>query len=199
MSALHPPIAAPLGEVTTPRLSLRRFGRGDLDELAVVFARPEVWEFPYGRALTRAETEEFLDVQMKHWEDCGFGCWVAREMETGRLIGYVGLSVPTFLPGILPAVEVGWRITPRAWGKGYATEGATAALDEAFTTLRLDSVCSLPQVDNPRSVKVAERLGMRLVRNEDVPANERRGAVTAALYEIDAAEWLGRRADHAHS
>lgn len=199
MSALHPPIAAPLGEVTTPRLSLRRFERGDLDELAVVFAQPEVWQFPYGRALTRAETETFLDAQIKHWEDCGFGCWAARTRETGELIGYVGLSVPTFLPEILPAVEVGWRITPTAWGHGYATEGATAALDEAFTTLRLDRVCSLPQVDNPRSVKVAERLGMRLVGNEHVPANERRDAVTAALYEIDADEWLSRRPERARS
>jgi len=199
MSALHPPIAAPLGDVTTPRLSLLRFGRGDLDELAVAFSQPEVWEFPYGRALTRAETEAFLDAQMKHWKDCGFGCWAARERETGHLIGYVGLSVPTFLPEILPAVEVGWRVIPTAWGNGYATEGATAALDEAFTTLRLDSVCSLPQVDNPRSMRVAERLGMRLVRNAYVPANERRGAVTAALYEIDAGEWASRRPERARS
>jgi len=47
---------------------------------------------------------------------------------TDRLIGYIGISVPTFLPDILPAVEVGWRFDPEAWGRGYASEGAREVL-----------------------------------------------------------------------
>lgn len=184
-----PPISAPLGDVTTGRLDLRRFGPGDLDELAGVFAHCEVWQFPYGRGFTRRETEVFLERQIREWNDVGFGCWVARTIHDARLIGYVGLSVPTFLPEILPAVEVGWRFAPTAWGKGYATEGATAALDEAFATLGLDRVCSVPQADNPRSVRVAERLGMKLVREVVIPANERRGHLTALLYEIERDDW----------
>ncbi len=190
MNRLHPPIRAPLGDVTTERLVLRRFERSDLDELAAVFAHAEVWEFPYGRAFTRAETESFLDAQMQHWEECGFGCWVAREREEGRLVGYVGISVPTFLPEILPAVEVGWRFAPEVWGRGYATEGAAAALTESFATLGLERVCSLPQSDNPRSCRVAERLRMQRVREVRVAANARRGAVTAVLYEIERSDWL---------
>ena len=189
MSILHPPIAAPLGDVKTSRLDLRRFHREDLDELVAVFAHPEVWHFPFGRAFDRTETQAFLERQIDHWAQCGFGCWVARDRATDRIIGYVGLSVPTFLPEILPAVEVGWRFAPTAWGNGYATEGATAALDEAFTTLDLDIVCSLPQSDNPRSCRVAERLGMRRVEERVVPANEQRGEVTAVVYEIDRAGW----------
>jgi hypothetical protein len=50
MGTLHPEVAAPLGEVVTRRLSLRRLGRDDLDELAGVFADREVWEFEYGGA-----------------------------------------------------------------------------------------------------------------------------------------------------
>jgi RimJ/RimL family protein N-acetyltransferase len=190
MSELSPPIAAPLGDVSTGRLALRRFAPDDLDELASVFAHPEVWEFPYGRAMTRDETKMFLDAQIEHWDLHGFGCWTARAIETGRLIGYLGLSVPTFLPEILPAVEVGWRLAPGAWGKGYATEGADAALHEAFMTMGLDSVCSLPQADNPRSGRVAERLGMKLMREVTVPANARRGAVVAQHYQIDRNDWL---------
>jgi RimJ/RimL family protein N-acetyltransferase len=195
MTELCPPIAEPLGDVTTERLSLRRFDRDDLDELALVFESREVWQFPYGRGMTRAETAVFLDAQMQHWNDFGFGCWTARAREDECLIGYVGLSIPTFLPEILPAVEVGWRFAPTVWGNGYATEGATAALDEAFATLGLDSVCSLPQADNPRSGRVAERLGMRLIRDVNVPANEQRGVVVASHYEITRDEW-GSRGGH---
>ena len=184
-----PPIAAPLGEVQTERLDLRRFRRDDLDELAGIFAHPEVWEFPYGRAFTRAETEFFLDLQIAEWDEVGFGCWVARTIEDGRIIGYVGLSVPTFLPEILPAVEVGWRLSPTVWGRGFATEGATAALNQAFTTLGLDLVCSVPQADNPPSARVAERLGMSLTRKVRIPGNDRRGDLVGLLYEIERNTW----------
>jgi RimJ/RimL family protein N-acetyltransferase len=179
-----PVVAAPLGDVVTSRLDLQRFRPDDLDELAGVFRHHEVWRFPYGRALTRSETERFLDAQISEWDECGFGCWAARRIADGRLIGYVGLSVPAFLPEILPAVEVGWRFAPSVWGNGYATEGASAALDEAFTTLGLDQVCSVPQADNPASVRVAERLGMTLTRAVTIAADERRGEVRALLYGV---------------
>jgi RimJ/RimL family protein N-acetyltransferase len=188
-----PPIAAPLGDVTTDRLRLRRFDDDDLDELAAVFAKPEVWRYPYGRALTRTETQAFLAAQIREWDECGFGCWLAIERATDRVAGYVGLSVPRFLPEILPAVEVGWRFDPAVWGRGYATEGAAAALDEAFTTLGLDDVCSVPETDNAASVRVAERLGMRLARTVTIPATDRRGELTGSLFVITRDGWLSGR------
>jgi RimJ/RimL family protein N-acetyltransferase len=193
MKELCPPIAAPLGDVTTERLLLCRFDRDVLDDLVCVFDSREVWEFPYGRGMTSAETAVFLDTQIRHWEDFGFGCWTVRERQGGCLIGYVGLSIPTFLPEILPAVEVGWRFAPTSWGNGYATEGATAALDEAFSTLGLTSVCSLPQADNRRSVRVAERLGMHMVREVSIPANDQRGEVVVSHFEIRRNEWQSVR------
>lgn len=188
----HPPIERPLGPVTTERLDLQRFTAEDLDELATVFARPEVWRFPYGRGFTYAETASFLERQIQGWAETGFGCWLARERRSGRVIGYVGLSVPTFFPEILPAVEVGWRLDPDVWGRGYATEGATAALDEAFATLGLGEVCSLPQADNQASVRVARRLGLRCDRQVDLPATDRRGSVIASVFTITAAQWRAR-------
>lgn len=188
-----PKIAAPLGNNDTARLLLRRFESADLDALSVVFAKPEVWQFPYGRAFSRAETETFLKIQMREWEECGFGCWLAIEKATQRVIGYVGISVPHFLPEILPAVEVGWRFDPDVWGRGYATEGAAAALDEAFNTLGLDAVCSAPQSINPPSSRVCDRLGMRLERVVKAAATPRREAVDVNLYWITKDEWLRRK------
>ena len=186
---LAPPIAAPLPDVDTERLHLRRFRADDLDGLAAVFAHREVWQFPYGRAFTRDDTAQFLNNQIREWDTCGFGCWIAVHRQTQAIIGYVGLSVPMFLPEILPAVEVGWRFDPTYWGQGFATEGARAALREAFDTLQLDEVTSVPQVDNPRSCHVCDRLGMRLSREVHLPANARRGAVTGALYLMSRDDW----------
>jgi RimJ/RimL family protein N-acetyltransferase len=185
-----PTIVDSFPDVATSRLDLRRFQSSDLDELADVFSQPEVWQFPYGRGLTYTETEAFLAAQLHEWEIYGFGCWVARELSTGSIVGLVGLSVPSFLPEILPAVEVGWRLSPSVWGRGYATEGPTAALDQAFATLQLDQVYSVPQSENSASVRVAERLGMKLIREVEIPANERRGAVTGSLFRITQNEWL---------
>jgi len=171
----HPTIAAPLRERASDRLILRKFRADDLDELSIVFENPEVWKFPYGRAFTRQETADFIDAQIEEWSTCGFGCWIAREKTTGRVVGYVGISVPKFLPEILPAVEVGWRFDPAAWGRGLASEGARAALEEGFETLGLDAICSVPQTDNPASSRVCERIGMKLEREVTIPANSRRG------------------------
>ncbi|MEO6627879.1 MAG: GNAT family N-acetyltransferase [Aquihabitans sp.] len=190
MSQFRPPeVAAPLGDVRTARMHLRRFEEQDLDGLARVFANTEVWEFPYGRAFTHQETARFLDGQLAEWDECGFGCWIALLEATQDPIGYVGLSVPMFLPEILPAVEVGWRFDPAFWGQGLASEGARAALREGFTTLGLTEICSLPQSENPRSSGVCERIGMTFQRTMDCPATDRRGAVEARMYTMSSADW----------
>src|SRR6476659_888735 len=187
--SLGPAPAAPLADVHSERLHLRRFAATDVDTLAVVFAKPEVWEFPFGRAFTRDETAAFLAAQIDQYESCGVACWLATERATGRVVGYVGISVPTFYPAILPTVEVGWRFDPDVWGRGYATEGARAALDQSFGPLGLDRVCSLPQAENTASVAVAERLGMRRERTVTLPGDERCGPVDVAEFWITAAEW----------
>jgi RimJ/RimL family protein N-acetyltransferase len=193
-NANHPPIAAPLPELTTERLDLRRFRPDDLDELSIVFENREVWQFPYGRAFTREETSDFLDAQIQEWDDCGFGCWIAREKTSSRVLGYVGISVPMFLPQILPAVEVGWRFDSAVWGRGFASEGARAALAEGFDTLGLEEICSVPQADNPASSRVCDRIGMRFEREVTIPANTRRGELTALLYKMTRAEWRANSA-----
>lgn len=75
-------------------------------------------------------------------------------------IGWSGLSIPTFLPAVLPAVEVGWMLARPEWGKGYATEAALAASEYGFGELGLDRLISLVYVENAASAAVAERLGM---------------------------------------
>ena len=130
----------------TARLHLRRFEPSDLDGLARVFAEPEVWEFPYGRAFTRDETSHFLDAQMAEWEECGFGCWIAVLEEALQPIGYVGLSVPMFLPEILPAVEVGCEAHRRRVSQSRH-EGSTS-YNRTFRSPKSRSSCRVHSPDS---------------------------------------------------
>jgi RimJ/RimL family protein N-acetyltransferase len=143
--------------------------------------------------LSRSETATFLNTQITGWETNKFGCWIAIERNTGRTIGYLGLSIPTFLPEVLPAVEVGWRLDPDVWGLGYATEGATAALLQGFEKLGLEEICSIPQTGNTASSRVCERLGMRWDRTVQIPATDKRGALAAEFYAMTRREWQTAR------
>ena len=147
----------------TERLQLRRFRRADRAAFAALNADPDVVRYIRdGRPLTRAESDALLDAVEAHWRTHGFGLWCAAPRDDpDACLGFVGLAVPSFLPTVLPAVEVGWRLARPAWGRGLATEGARAALEHAFGPLRLQSVISVIDPANARSVRVAEKLGMR--------------------------------------
>jgi RimJ/RimL family protein N-acetyltransferase len=149
--------------VETARLLLRPWRPAeDLHALAALNADPAVmrWVAP-NRPLTRAETAEQLDRFVRHWDQHGFGLWavVPREGDAG-CIGLAGLAVPSFLPAVLPAVEVGWRFAPEWWGRGLATEAGRASVDFGFETLGLRAIVSIIDERNARSLRLARRLGM---------------------------------------
>jgi RimJ/RimL family protein N-acetyltransferase len=144
----------------TERLTLRAWTEADLDPLAEVFSAEAVWQFPLGRGLTREETAAFLQRQRESWRTRGFGLWAAELRGTAELIGFIGLSVPLFLPEVLPAVEVGWRIHPRHWEQGLATEGGRVSIVHGFASLGLDRIVSIAEPANEASIRVMRKLGM---------------------------------------
>lgn len=147
--------------VETERMLLRPLRPDDIDPLAVLFADPAVWRYPVGRGLTREESKLFLERQISRRETDGFAMWAAELKESNELIGFIGLSVPVWLPEVLPAVEAGWRLTPRCWGRGLATEGARASVRYGFDVLALDRIISIYMPDNEASGRVMTKLGMR--------------------------------------
>jgi RimJ/RimL family protein N-acetyltransferase len=146
--------------VETQRLVLRRWSTDDVDALAAVFAEPAFWHFPFRRGFTRDETEQFVERQLEHWATHGFGMWAVELKADGRLAGYTGLAIPTWLPQVLPAVEVGWRLHPDHWGRGLATEGGAASLRYGFEKLGLDRIIAIAMPDNVASLRVMAKLGM---------------------------------------
>jgi RimJ/RimL family protein N-acetyltransferase len=145
----------------TERLIMRPFTREDLDDLSRLQAEESFCWFPLRRGMHREETARFLDRVLDNTashERPAFHAVVERS--TGMLIGWAGLAVPDFLPEVLPAVEVGWRLGSDHRGRGYATEAASAALDWGFDGLRLDSIISIFEPDNVASGRVMDRLGL---------------------------------------
>jgi RimJ/RimL family protein N-acetyltransferase len=111
-------------------------------------------------------------------------CWVAPPyQETHPSPVTTGTSVPNFLPEVLPAVEIGWRLARRFWGHGIATEAARAALSHAFDTVGLRRILSICNVDNVASETVMRKLGMYLDRETAVPSHGARVRVYAITRE----------------
>ncbi len=161
----------------TDRLVLRRWRAEDREPFAAINADPEVMRFiGTGVMLERGPSDELLTRFERDWEERGFGLWAlsARDDPDERLLGYCGLTVPMFLPAVLPAVEVGWRLARDAWGRGYATEAARAALAFGFEEHAIEEILSIVDPDNERSLRVCARLGMTPRPDRTHPATRER-------------------------
>ena len=156
----------PVPELVTARLRLRGWRDADREPWAVLNADPEVMaHFP--TTLTRATSDRLLDLTMDGWTENGFGLWALERTEDSAFLGFTGLSRPSFEAHFTPAVEVGWRLARHAWGQGFATEAARAALAFGFGTLGLEEIVSFTVPANDRSRAVMERIGMHHDQADD--------------------------------
>ncbi len=153
-------------ELRTERLVLRRWRASDREPFARLNADPAVMEFFTGLQSPEISSEMIDDFE-REFRAVGFGPWVVElpgELPFGGFVGLmrVGSDIPC-----APAVEVGWRLTPRAWGRGIAFEAATAALRFGFEQAGLDEIVAYTSALNVRSRRLMERLGMRRDPAED--------------------------------
>ena len=147
-------------ELRTERLLLRSWRPADLEPFAAMNADPQVMEF-LPKCLTRPESDALATRINDGFIEHGFGLWAVELPGEAEFAGFIGLSVPRFEAHFTPCVEVGWRLAYEFWGRGYATEGAQAALAYGFETLGLEEIVSLTTVTNERSRRVMEKLGMK--------------------------------------
>jgi RimJ/RimL family protein N-acetyltransferase len=123
----------------TARLILREWQEGDFDAYARLCADPEVMRYLGGKTFSVLEAWRHMAYLVGHWALRGFGHWAVEEKATGQFVGRLGFQEPQGWPGF----EVGWTLAKDRWGRGYATEGATTALDYAFSTMGRARVISL--------------------------------------------------------
>ncbi|MER6824452.1 GNAT family N-acetyltransferase [Streptosporangium sp. NPDC000563] len=175
----------------TQRLVMRRWQETDREPYAALNADPEVTEF-LSSALTPEQSDRMVDRIEAGFDRYGYGLWALEVRETRQFIGWTGLAVQTFEAHFTPAVEIGWRLARSAWGHGYATEAARAALAHGFEVAELTEIVSMTTVSNIRSRAVMERLGMTRDPADDfdyplVPAES--PVRHAVLYRLSADRW----------
>jgi len=153
-------------ELTTDRLLLRRWREEDRDGFAAMNSDPVVMEH-FVSVLSRAESDALLDRIEAGFARDGFGLWALEERSSASLMGMTGIQRVPFCAPFTPAVEVGWRLRASAWGGGYATEAASAAVAFGFDTAGLEEIVAMTTPSNSRSIAVMERLGMQRDRDAD--------------------------------
>jgi len=151
--------------IETERLLLRPPTAADCEPWAAFMADPEAQRF-LGGAQPPAVAWRGLATMAGAWALFGFGMFSVIEKASGRWIGRLGPWHPEGWPG----AEVGWALVRDAWGKGYATEGAAAAVDWAFANLDWNEVIHCIDPANTPSQRVARRLGSRYLRDGELPA-----------------------------
>jgi RimJ/RimL family protein N-acetyltransferase len=156
-------VAHPL---VTDRLLLRHWREADREPFAKMNADPKVMEF-MPKLLSRSESDEFADRIEAHFAKHGFGLFAAEHRATGEFMGFMGLLIPAFEAPFMPAVEIGWRLSAKWWGQGFATEGGREVARYSFEVIGLESLVSFTPAGNRRSRRVMEKLRMTRDPAED--------------------------------
>jgi len=164
-----------VSDIETARLRLRQFRAEDLaPHRAAVDDDPAVtWMH---RRLPLADSLRRWADRLDAWERHGYGMWIIEVKATNEVIGHAGLQ--RLEDG--DDVEVGYYLGRSAWGHGYATEAAAAAVAYGFDRCRLDHVVAVVRPENTASQKVLRKIGLEHVRD-------------GHFYGVDAALYAGAR------
>ena len=148
--------------------------------------------------MSRDESDAMADRQAEHIRAHGFGFMAMENPGRTPFAGFVGIAQSRFEAPFAPCIQVGWRVLPAHWGHGFTTEGGLASLDLAFGGLGINEVVSFTSVNNGRSRRVMDRIGMRHDPSDDFlhprldPGHPLRPHV---LYRITASEHSSRAED----
>lgn len=156
--------------VTTARLLLRAPVPADLQRFHAIHSDPQANLFnPAGPLASMEAAQDAFATWLAHWDRHGYGQWaVATLALPAHVIGFGGLALRAY--GSVERVNVGYRFDPAAWGQGYATELAAATCDTGLATLGLPELFGLVRPDHHASIRVLEKIGMRLADVlDDVP------------------------------
>ena len=141
------------------RLGFRSWSDSDLDSLVLLNQNAEVMKY-FPSVQSTSQCFDFIKRMQQQMTKSGHCYFVVEELESGKFIGFLGLLEQTFESDFTPAVDIGWRLLPEFWGKGYATEGAKRCLEFGLSNLDLERIISIAPQINKASVSIMQRIGM---------------------------------------
>lgn len=147
--------------IETARLILRGWSEGDIAPFIRHTNTPAVMRWLGGVQSEAALTDAIRNRMMRWQEERGFTFWVVERKADGELLGFCGIKIADTAGSPIEGVhEIGWRLREDVWGRGYAREAATAAIDHAFGALGAARVVAITFTQNGPSWGLMERLGM---------------------------------------
>jgi len=145
--------------IETARLILRQYCDADRAPFRAMMADPEVMH-DYPAPFSAEEADAYFERRRGQIAAHGFGKWAIERRADGAFLGFVGVSEAYPELPVAPALEIGWRLVKGAWGEGYASEAARAALIDAFERTGAAEIIAFTLTTNERSLSVMRRLAM---------------------------------------
>jgi RimJ/RimL family protein N-acetyltransferase len=142
---------------STARLSAERLTQDHLPEVQRMHRNAAVMA-QLGGVRDDAQTVAYLARNLQHWVDYGFGLWILRDIGGGEPIGRAVLR--HLLVDGVDEVEVGYAFYPAFWGRGLATEVATACLELGRRELHLTTIVAVTSPENRSSQHVLRKVGL---------------------------------------
>ena len=149
--------------IETERLLLRELRISDLDGMFELDSNPEVHRYLGNKPIkTMAEADMVVQRILREYKTHGIGRWAAIEKISGHFIGWSGIRLNTEynMNGHALFYDIGYRLLPKYWGKGYATESGKAALNYAFTVMKLPELYGITEMGNTASHKALLKIGL---------------------------------------
>jgi RimJ/RimL family protein N-acetyltransferase len=148
--------------IETERLILRELQPEDREGMFLLDSDPQVHRYLMNHTLkNRSEAALVIESILAQYEANGIGRWAVIEKGSGDFVGWSGLRLEDEpMNGLTRYFDIGYRLRPTFWGKGYARESATAALRYGFEEFGLTDVYAAAQIGNVASTRVLEKIGM---------------------------------------
>jgi len=171
--------------IRTDRLGLRNWDDKDLQPFASLCADERVMQF-FPATLNREQSDQLVHRFQRQYQDHGYTYFAVDRLDSNTFIGFVGLMQQNYPSHFTPCVDIGWRLAPSAWGKGFATEGAMACLHFGFERLQLDEIYSVAPKINIKSQRVMQKLGMQFHSTFEHPKLKESGRLNpCVVYKIE--------------
>jgi RimJ/RimL family protein N-acetyltransferase len=155
-------------QIETERLILRELRLSDLDGMFELDSNPLVHKYLGNKPVkTKDESLNIIESVRKQYQERGIGRWAAIEKSSGAFIGWSGLRLNTEfnMNGFTNYYDVGYRLIPKFWGKGYATESGKVAINYAFNHLKLSDLYATTEINNQASHHALLKLGLTYVED----------------------------------